>query len=154
MYESRFYRMIRPLIPKTLRPLFLKYQEYVSYLVFGVLTTLVNLVIFYALDRLMNYLVANVIAWIGAVIFAYVVNKLLVFESDRRDLRGLLYEIGTFFAARLLSLGLEEGILFLFVTRMGYSERIVKLIAQILVVIFNYVASKLIVFRKRQDPTA
>ena len=66
MYESRFYRMIRPLIPRPLRPLCLKYQEYISYLVFGVLTTLVNLAIFYVLVRLMNYLVANVIAWIGA----------------------------------------------------------------------------------------
>ena len=148
MQESRFYRMIRPLIPKPLRPLCLKYQEIISYLVFGVLTTLVNLVIFYVLDRLMNYLVANVIAWIGAVIFAYVVNKLFVFESDRRDPRGLLFEISTFFAARLFSLGLEEGILFLFVTQMGYSDRIVKLIAQIIVVIFNYVASKLVIFRK------
>ena len=148
MQESRFYRMIRPLIPKPLRPFFLKYQEYISYLVFGVLTTLVNLVIFYVLERLMNYLVANVIAWIGAVIFAYVVNKLFVFESDRRDPKGLLFEISTFFAARLISLGLEEGILFVFVTQMGFSARIVKLIAQILVVIFNYVASKLVVFRK------
>ena len=115
MQESRFYRLIKPLIPKPLRPLCLKYQEYLSYLVFGALTTLVNLIIFYVLVRWINYLAANVIAWVGAVIFAYVVNKLFVFESDRRDFRGLLYEIGTFFAARLLSLGLEEGILFLFV---------------------------------------
>ena len=146
--ESRFYRFIKPLIPRTLRPLCLKYQEYISYLVFGVLTTLVNLIIFYVLERLINYLMANVIAWIGAVVFAYVVNKLFVFESDRRDIRGLLFEISTFFAARLLSLGLEEGILFLFVTQLGYGARIVKLFAQILVVIFNYLASKLVTFRK------
>ena len=115
---------------------------------FGALTTLVNLIIFYVLVRWINYLAANVIAWVGAVIFAYVVNKLFVFESDRRDFRGLLYEIGTFFAARLLSLGLEEGILFLFVEQLGCSAGLVKLIAQILVVIFNYVASKLVIFRK------
>ena len=151
MQESRFYRFVRPLIPKPLQPFCLKYQEYISYLVFGALTTLVNLVIFYALDRIMNYLVANVIAWIGAVIFAYVVNKLFVFESDRRDPKGLLFEISTFFAARLLSLGLEEGILFVFVTQLGFSARIVKLIAQILVIIFNYVASKLVIFRKKAE---
>ena len=148
MQESRFYRLIKPLIPKPLRPLCLKYQESLSYLAFGALTTLVNLIIFYVLVRWINYLAANVIAWVGAVIFAYVVNKLFVFESDRRDFRGLLYEIGTFFAARLLSLGLEEGILFLFVEQLGCSAGIVKLIAQILVVIFNYVASKLVIFRK------
>ena len=148
MQESRFYRFIKPLIPKLLRPLCLKYQEYISYLVFGVLTTLVNLAIFYVLERLMNYLVANVIAWIGAVVFAYVVNKLFVFESDRRDIRGLLFEISTFFTARLLSLGLEEGILFLFVEQLGCRAGIVKLFAQILVVVFNYVASKLVIFRK------
>ena len=148
MQESRFYRFIKPLIPKLLRPLCLKYQEYISYLVFGVLTTLVNLAIFYVLERLMNYLVANVIAWIGAVVFAYVVNKLFVFESDRRDIRGLLFEISTFFTARLLSLGLEEGILFLFVEQLGCRAGIVKPFAQILVVVFNYVASKLVIFRK------
>ena len=148
MSESRFYRFLKPVIPKPLRPLCLKYQEYISYLVFGALTTVVNLVIYYLLERVMNYLVANVIAWIGAVIFAYVVNKLFVFESNSRTPRALAYEIATFFAARLLSLGLEEGILFLFVTRMGLSARIIKLIAQVLVVVFNYVASKLLIFRK------
>ena len=148
MQESRFYRFIKRAIPGPLRPLCLKYQEYISYLVFGVLTTVVNLAIYYLLERVMNYLVANVIAWTGAVIFAYVVNKLFVFESDSRTLKALAYEISTFFAARLLSLGLEEGILFLFVTRMGLRTRIIKLIAQALVVIFNYVASKLVIFRK------
>ena len=148
MQESRFYRFIRPLIPKPLRSFCLKYQEYISYLVFGALTTLVNLVIFYLLVRWMNYLAANVIAWIGAVVFAYIVNKLFVFESERTDPRGLLFEISAFFAARRLSLGLEEGILFLFVEQLGCRAGIVKLFAQILVVVFNYVASKLVIFRK------
>ena len=95
-----------------------------------------------------EYLDSTLIAWVAGVLFAFFTNKLFVFESDRRDIRGLLFEISTFFTARLLSLGLEEGILFLFVEQLGCRAGIVKLFAQILVVVFNYVASKLVIFRK------
>ena len=150
MEESRFYRFIRPLIPKPLRPLCLRYQEVLSYLFFGVMTTLVNLVIFYPLNQVISYLVANVIAWVGAVLFAFFTNKAFVFEDRRWDPKALLFQIGSFLSARLLSLALEEGMLLLFVEALGLNSNIVKLLAQVLVVIVNYIASKLIIFRKKK----
>lgn len=148
MNESKFYRLFRPLVPKPLRPIFLRYQEYISYMVFGGLTTLVNLLIYYPLTRFMSYLTANALAWLGAVIFAYVVNRIFVFESHSRGMKALCYEIATFFSARLLSLGMEELILYLMVDQLSMSEKIVKLFAQILVIVFNFFASKFVVFRK------
>ena len=148
MNESKFYRFFSPLVPKRLRLVFLRYQEYISYLVFGVLTTLVNFIIYYPMSRVVHYLAANVIAWLGAVIFAYITNRCFVFESQSQGIRAILYEISTFFAARLMSLGLEEGILFLMVDRLSMNEDLVKLFAQVLVILFNYFASKLVIFRK------
>lgn len=149
MHESKFYRFFRPIVPPFLRPLFLKYQEILSYLFFGAMTTLVNLIIYYPLSHIIHYLIANAVAWAGAVVFAFVVNKLFVFESHAKNPSGLLYEMGTFFAARLLSLGLEEGILLLFVGQLHMNNDIVKLAAQIAVIVFNYIASKLVIFRKK-----
>ena len=150
MEESRFYRLIRPLIPASLRPLALRYQEALSYLVFGVLTTLVNLLIFYPLSRGISYLIANVVAWIGAVVFAFFTNKAFVFEDHDWSAGTLFRQGAAFAAARLLSLGMEELILLIFVERMGLNADITKLIAQVLVVIANYVFSKLWIFRKRK----
>ena len=149
MKESKFYRLIRPVIPKPLRPMALKYQEYLSYMFFGGLTTLVNLVIYYPLARIMNYLVANVIAWLGAVIFAFVGNKVFVFEENSRDAGRILFQLTTFFSARLLSLLMEEGILYLFVDHWHFPSGIIKLVAQVLVIVSNYFASRFVVFRKR-----
>lgn len=150
MPESKFYLFLRPVIPKGLRPVFLKYQQYISYLVFGGLTTVVNFAVYYPLEGVAGYLTANVIAWIAAVVFAYIVNKLFVFESNSRNLSVLVYEILTFFAARLLSLGLEELVLYLLVEQAQFNSRIVKIFAQILVIVFNYFASKFVIFRKKK----
>ena len=148
MEESRLYRLLRPLIPKPLRPLALKYQQLLSYLIFGVLTTLVNLLLYYPLSHLIHYLAANVIAWVGAVIFAFFTNKALVFEDSQWDAGTLLRQGSSFAAARLFSLGMEELILWGFVEQMGLSPDWIKLLAQILVVILNYVFSKFMIFRK------
>ena len=148
MQEGRFYRFCRPLIPKPLRPLWLRYQELIAYLVFGVLSTVVNFAIYFPLLRVISYLAANALAWIGAVAFAYVVNKAFVFEDRHSDLRSILVQLGSFVTARQLSLAMEEGMLLLFVEVLHCSEKLTKLAAQVLVVLFNYVASKLVIFRK------
>jgi putative flippase GtrA len=93
-----------------IKNLFNKYKEIISYLFFGV-TTLVNFVSFWAFNKILGeslYLISNVIAWVISVVFAYVTNKLWVFESKSWKFRVLLKEVPEFFAARVFSLCVEE----------------------------------------------
>ena len=122
---------------------------HLSYLFFGALTTLVNFLVYFPLSRIMHYLAANAIAWVCAVAFAFVVNKRYVFEDDRRDAPYLWKQAAAFASMRLISLGMEEGIMLLFVSRLGWNTDVVKIAAQILVIVMNYVFSKLLIFRKR-----
>ena len=149
MDESKFYRLIKPLIPKPLRPLALRFQEVLSYLVFGALTTLVNFLVYFPLSNWIHYLAANIIAWICAVSFAFVVNKVFVFEDSRRDAGYLLRQMGAFAAMRLVSLGMEELLMFVFIEKLGMNANLVKLAAQVIVIVLNYVFSKLLIFRKK-----
>ena len=141
-----------------------KYKEPILYLIFGVLTTLVNFVSFYLLNKAAGekyYLINNVIAWFFAVIFAYVTNKLWVFESKGFALKTVVKEIPEFFAARLFSLAVEEGGLWFFVDRLCFDrfsffffgfeftgKLIAKVALAVIVVILNYFFSKFIIFRK------
>ncbi len=149
MEESRFYRLIRPLIPRPLRPLVLRWQELISYLVIGVLTTLVNFVIYFPLSRLIHYLIATTVSWAGAVIFAFFANKVYVFEDPRWDRPYLLRQAGSFTVMRLLSWGFEVVTMWLFVERLGLNSDVTKIVAQFVVVALNYVFSKLLIFRKK-----
>ena len=127
-------------------------REMISYLIFGVLTTVVNLVVFQLCDAVLGiyYIAANVIAWIIAVIFAYVTNKLFVFESKSWELKLVVREVISFGSARILSLLFETGFIALTVEVMGMPKFISKIIASIFVVIINYVASKLFIFKKKK----
>lgn len=155
-------------------------REIVTYVIFGVLTTAVNLVTFYitkkiftsvgwngvfnavigsagwekALDLLgkgTDYLDATVIAWTVAVIFAFVTNKLIVFESKSWKPSVAGKEFAGFIGARLFSLLVELLCMFLMVTVIGMNEFIAKIIVQIIVVILNYVFSKLLIFKNREN---
>ncbi len=137
---------------KPIKELFTKYREQIVYLIFGVLTTAVNYAatwVFYGLLSI-HELVSNVLAWAVAVAFAFVTNKLLVFNSTAGGGR-LLYEIATFVGARVLTLGIEEVMIYLGVTVWGVNLYLVKLVAAVVVVVTNYVLSKLIIFRKKEE---
>ena len=128
-----------------------KYWDVLSYLFFGVLTTVVNYLIYLPVY---NYLglsaaVSNMIAWVGAVAFAYLTNKPFVFRSHDWSAKGVFPELAKFISCRLASGVLETAILFVTVDCLHWNGNIWKLITQILVVIFNYVGSKLLVFRKK-----
>lgn len=151
MEESRFYRLIRPVVPRPLRPLVLRYQELISYLVVGGLTTLVNFVIYFPLSRLIHYLIATTVAWVGAVVFAFFANKVFVFEDERWDRGYLLRQAASFTAMRVLSWGLEVLIMWVFVERLGLNSDVTKIAAQVLVVVLNYIFSKLWIFRKKKE---
>ena len=149
-----------------------KYRELILYVIFGVATTVVNLAVFYLLCGLLGderYLIANVIAWVAGVIFAYITNKLFVFESRSWAPAVLLRESLEFFAARLFSLGVEEAGLILLIQYCRFDSilwhighftvtgpKIAKLILAVVVVLLNYIFSKLLIFKKpsaaRPDP--
>lgn len=138
------------LIPSKLRPIYEKYRETIHYLFFGVVTTVVNFVIYYALLWTgMHYLTAQVIAWIGAVIAAYVTNKLWVFESNARTLPEILREFTSFVLSRLFSDAVETALLWLLVDVLILSENIAKIPVAVLTVVLNYITGKLLVFRKK-----
>lgn len=151
---------------KKIKELLKKYEELILYVVFGVLTTVVNFAVYWVLNKALGdnfYLVNNVIAWFVSVVFAYVTNKLWVFESKSWVPKVLLKEVPEFFAARIFSLLVEEGGLWLFVEKMGFDafsfeilgfeftgKLIAKLVLAVIVVILNYFFSKFVIFAKKK----
>ena len=142
-----------------------KYRELITYIIFGVLTTIVSLVSFKIFDSLLGeklYLLTNIMSWIFAVSFAYITNKLWVFESKSWHGKTVIKELLGFVGARLFSLGVEElglwrlidilntGALRLSILSLDINgNMIAKVIMQIVVIILNYVFSKLVVFKKK-----
>jgi putative flippase GtrA len=96
---------------------------------------------------------ADVIAWVAAVAFAYVTNRIWVFESKRRGFLPILGEIAAFAGGRVVTLLLQEAIMAVFCTWLGLNMYLFKIIAAVLVVILNYFISKLLVFRKSKRET-
>ncbi len=135
------------------RPIYQKYKEILLYLLFGALTTLVNVVVFFAFTEwiVLDVLVANAIAWVAAVLFAYLTNRTWVFASRARSASALAREILSFCGGRVLTLLFEEAMIWLFIKRLGLYAMAVKLVAQIAIVVLNYLISKLLVFRKRKE---
>lgn len=127
-----------------------QYREAISYIFWGTVTTLVNYAAYFACRKLLliHYIVSNVIAWIAAVVFAYVVNKVFVFESRDWSRGTVLKEGWQFVAARLFSGVAETGMLLLFVDLLGYKDSIIKIIAGVFVIVINYIFSKWVIFRQ------
>lgn len=132
---------------RSIQPFYMKYKSVLLYLFFGGLTTLVSICTFGLCEPFVDWFGANVISWICAVSFAYVTNRIWVFTSREKGI-AVLREIGMFFAGRLLTLALEQGVLYLGITLLFMEPLAVKVLAQVIVLILNYVISKLIVFRK------
>ncbi len=135
-----------------IKALFIKYREIIMYLIFGVLTTLVSFSSYYILLWLgVHYLAAQGISWVLAVAFAFVVNKRYVFENRDSSARGLFRQIWQFVSVRIGSGIIEAVLLWILVEILLIGEGIAKLPVAILTVIINYVASKLLIFRKNAD---
>ncbi len=127
-------------------PFFERHRTGLLYLFFGGLTTLVSWGTFYLFcyPLSMDELIANLLSWLAAVLFAFFTNRTWVFSTGGHFAREML----AFFGARLATLGLEELILFLFVTRMGLEAMWIKIAGNLLVLVLNFVLSKFFVFRK------
>ena len=133
-----------------MRKLFERYKSILLYVFFGGLTTLVNIVAYYLLSRTgMSTVLATSIAWVLSVAFAYVTNRRWVFESKAVTLREVAKEACSFAVCRLLSGLMDVAIMYVCVDLLHWNDMIIKIISNVLVIIANYVASKLLVFRNR-----
>lgn len=134
-----------------LKKLFLKYYDVIIYLVFGVLTTVVNYIVYLPCYNLwgFNASYSNLIAWVAAVAFAFLTNKPFVFRSHDWSAGVVIPELVKFVGTRIGSGAMETGILFLAVDLAGMNGNVCKLLTSVLVVILNYIGSKLLVFRKK-----
>ena len=135
---------------KTLKRLIVKYWDILTYLFFGGLTTLVNYLVYLPCYNLLGFSasVSNVIAWAAAVLFAFLTNKPFVFKSHDWSAQTVLPELAKFVSCRIGSGVLETVIIFVTVDWLGWNGNWMKLATSVLVVILNYFASKLLVFRK------
>ena len=137
------------MIPQ-IRDLIEKYWDILSYLFFGVCTTIVNYLIYipcYNIWR-MSATVSNLIAWVVAVAFAYLTNKPFVFKSHDWSAKTVVPELTKFIGCRIGSGAAETLILLVTVDLLGWNGNVWKLVTQVMVVILNYIGSKLLVFRK------
>ena len=127
-----------------------KYKEQISYLFFGGCTFLVSMISFWFFNSVMKMpeTIANIPSNVIAILFAYVTNKLFVFEKKTEDTKGLAKEFLTFIGGRLVTFLLEEGIIFLGVNVLHINGLAVKMIGQVVVIVSNYFISKFVVFRK------
>lgn len=173
IFSIKFFKMFLsvPVLGKLLT------YEMLSYLFFGVMTTVVNFVVFFCCDKLLGNEsiidftvfsnvfritfedVSTLIAWVIAVLFAYVTNKLWVFESKNTSASVVIKEIVSFFGARIVSFVVFESLGFMFVRNIfinydilseNASKWIAKLLMAVIVVVFNYVMSKLVIFKKKK----
>ncbi|MGN1051170.1 MAG: GtrA family protein [Acutalibacteraceae bacterium] len=133
-----------------IKELFIKYKSFISYAFFGVCTTLINWGTYYLcynITKIPN-VISTIIAWVIAVAFAFITNKIWVFDSKSFKLKTLIYEIWTFLAARLVTGVLDVAIMYFAVDVLAMNSTIWKLLSNIIVIIVNYILSKFIVFKK------
>lgn len=144
-----FDRLMGLPLLRIFQPFYKAHKEVLLYLFFGGLTTLVSIVTFALFTGIgMDALTANIPSWILAVLFAYVTNKIWVFDAPTHGVVALIKQMASFFAGRLATLGMEELILYIFVTKLGLWAMAVKIAAQVAVIVGNYVISKILIFRK------
>ena len=148
MKEDIFDRLMHLPVLRVFEPFYQKHKEVLLYLLFGGLTTVVSVVSFALFVGLgLNELVANVLSWILAVLFAYVTNRTWVFASKADTRAGIVREMASFFGGRVATLLVEEGLLAVFITWLGLPAVPVKIAAQVIVIVLNYVVSKFFVFK-------
>lgn len=134
-----------------MKELFNKYRSMILYLVFGAGTTLVNILVYTGATRLiaMDEMWANGLAWFLSVLFAYGTNRTWVFESKARGALALIKEAGSFFAARIATGLMDQGIMYLCVKVLLWPDLPVKIASNVIVIVLNYILSRWVVFRKK-----
>ncbi len=134
-----------------------KYKEIINYLIVGVLTTLVSIFTYFILSLILDinnnilFIFANIISWICAVVFAYITNKRFVFNSATFNRKEEIKLFSMFVSSRITTLLIELIFMFLTVKVLLLNDKISKVIAQIIVIILNYIISKIFVFKKKKN---
>ena len=129
-----------------------KYKDILLYGIFGVLTTVVNIATYWVAAHPLglSVMVSTIIAWIAAVLFAYVTNRKWVFHSQAQGTKEIVQELVSFFACRLATGVVDWACMFIFVDLLHFNDVIIKAAANVLVIILNYVASKLVIFKHKK----
>ena len=134
--------------------MYCKHKEGINYLIFGFLTTMLTLFTYYLLTLMildakvpLELQLANIISWIVGFLFAYITNRKFVFQSKNKEVAS---EFLKFLGSRLFTLFLDMVIMYVFVSLMHFDNRLIKLISQVVVIVGNYLLSKLIVFVKKK----
>lgn len=124
-----------------------KYKEIINYLIAGVLTTIVSILSYVLFKNIFHiyYIISNIISWVIAVTFAYIINSKYVFESNQKNKRK---EFISFVSCRILSLIIETIAMYLMVDIITINDDISKIIAQFIVLVLNYIFSKFLTFKK------
>ncbi len=123
-----------------------KYKEQILYVVFGIATTLVNIVAYFLLSKLpLGTAVATALAWLISVIFAFFTNRKYVFKATEN---GFLKQLVGFFSMRVVTGALDIFVMILFVDVLSFNDMLIKVLSNILVIILNYIFSKFLVFKK------
>ena len=134
-----------------------KYRELIQYLIFGVLTTIVNFVVYYTLKFIFGTaegaygVVFNTIANIIAIIFAYITNRIWVFKSEAKGFKAIMKEMFSFFSCRIATMLNDMFVYWFGCNVLHLNDFIVKCIAQVIIIVLNFILSKLIVFRKKKN---
>ena len=136
-----------------IKALYTKYREAVIYIIFGVLTTAVDFVTYILLTRLnvFDENVSNVISQAAAILFAFVTNKIFVFNDKTNGIKELTLQLFKFVSLRLITLGLNSILFYFMIDMLKINDIITKALVSVIVIILNYVFSKLIVFTKKKE---
>lgn len=139
---------------KRLKELYLKYDEIINYLFIGGCTTLISLLVYYLCvftvfdpDKPLLLQCANILSWIIAVAFAYIANRKVVFKSKNKNVKG---EVSKFLGARIVTLLIDMLFMWLTVSVLHLNDKIMKIVSNVIIIILNYIFSKLFVFVKEK----
>ncbi len=150
--EAFCLQILRKIKLGKLADMYEEHREGMRYLVFGALSTIVNIVVFeiFHSGAKLSITMSNVIAWIVAVIFAYITNKLWVFYSKTKEIKDLIQEIASFLGARVATLVIETIFLIVMIDKFGLNSTFMKIISNVIVIILNFIFSKLWIFKKKE----
>jgi len=133
-----------------IKGLLAKYRELIVYGIFGVLTTAVDFGIYWIFQRKFGFgeTAAKAVSVVAAILFAFVVNKLFVFEDKRNGFRDIMTQLVSFASMRLITGAFQTGCIWLFAEKLGFYDMAVNVVSAVVVVILNYIFSKLLIFKK------
>lgn len=144
-----FDRLMSLPLLKIFEPFYQKHKEVLLYLFFGGIAFFLNLGLFAFFNGILmiNELLANIICWVICVLFQFFTNRTWVFDNKNNSNTGFVKQMLMFFSGRIFTLAVEELILFVFITLLSFNAIVVKIAAQIITIVLNYIVSKIFVFK-------